>query len=157
MNKIANLQTHTKYETLTELNYNGPVSRITKFPIFFSKNARELRFIILGRKMGQEPFTTHTTLFDWLHPHSHYLLTFMFQCWRRPMFKKKRNEIKVCNACRGGGKPRATMATALGVGPFYLHCSTLFQRGPINLPKWAHWVALGVGPAQLRHCLHVAA
>ena len=61
MNKIANLQTHTKYETLTELNYNGPVSRITKFPFFFSKNAGELRFIILGRKMGQEPFTTHTT------------------------------------------------------------------------------------------------
>ena len=55
----------------------------------------------------------------------------------------------------GGYKPRATMATAPGVGPFSLYCSTLFQRGPINLPKWAHGVALGVGPVQLRHCLEV--
>ena len=52
----------------------------------------------------------------------------------------------------GGYKPRATMATAPGVGPVSLHCSALFQRGPINLPKWAHGVAPGVGPAQLRHC-----
>ena len=35
----------------------------------------------------------------------------------------------------GGYKPRATMATAPDVGPVFLHCSALFQRGPINLPK----------------------
>jgi hypothetical protein len=60
------------------------------------------------------------------------------------------------HACtyRGGQKPRATRALALGVSRFFPYCSYCSTEGSSLAARFDPLLALGVGLPPVRHCVH---
>jgi hypothetical protein len=59
---------------------------------------------------------------------------------------------RLCAAPRGGQKPRATRALALGVSRFFPYCSYCSTEGSSPAARFDPLLALGVGLAPVHHC-----